>query len=369
MAQHPTIGGGARRSTPRFPGVGTQSRVAGVFQGQSQLNLQQEALNRQSGQQLLSLLANSGIDIADLVERSRQAGIQRAFVGEEGKLDRAATAQLQEDRLSTVPASTRFLSENVPESLRFTAQQTEDVIPAETRFREEAQTGREAAGRDVVSAETLFLAQNASNRADLDFAREGMRILGQFERDKQLQSIAIQAARTARLDDQTARIALEELRFKNEQLLTEQELERGPIDNFESAIFAAQADVVSQLLSPDAPEGVTRETLQTAMDAAARFLVEANPEAAAESRLGSRYVQKFASERAGEAAIEAQDPAERLLEELQTGQEKSRAESAEASELRAVRRRFRAQTIEDIEKRFPRGIPGTIRGGGLRGVR
>ena len=332
-------------ASPIFPGVGTRSRIADVQAGQSSFNLQQEALNRQSGQQLLQLLASSGIDIADIVERSRQAGAQRAFAGEQAGLDRAATSQLQSDRLSTVPASTRFLSETVPESLRFTAEQTETVVPAETRFREESATGRAREARASVPAETLFLAQNASNQASLEFARTGLRQLEQFERDKQMQDIGIQAARRARLDDQTARIALEELRFKNEQLLTQQEIDRGPVDNFESAIFAAQADVISQMLSPDAPEGVTRESLQTAMDAAARFLIEANPEAAGESRLGSRYIQKFASERADTAATEARDPVEALLEELQSGREQAQGQRAEDSALRAARRRFRAEGI------------------------
>lgn len=64
---------------PRFPGVGTQSRIADVQGQQSAFNFREEEGKRQSGLALLGLLANTGIDIGQLVQRSRQAAKQREF--------------------------------------------------------------------------------------------------------------------------------------------------------------------------------------------------------------------------------------------------------------------------------------------------
>lgn len=62
---------------PIFPGVGTRSRLADVFQGQNELGLQEEALNRQSGQQLLQLLTQAGFQTGDLVTRISEGNLER----------------------------------------------------------------------------------------------------------------------------------------------------------------------------------------------------------------------------------------------------------------------------------------------------
>lgn len=92
-------------ASPIFPGVGTRSRIADVFQGQSQLDLQQEALNRQSGAQLLQLLTSTGLQTGDLINQIQQAQLGREAQASEGLAERsAALGRIQEggvqDRLT-----------------------------------------------------------------------------------------------------------------------------------------------------------------------------------------------------------------------------------------------------------------------------
>lgn len=94
---------------PIFPGVGTRSRIADVQAQQSQLGLQQEALNRQSGQQLLELLTGTGLQTGDLINQIIQAQLGREqeleaqaraqeFAAEESQAERAARRRLEKLR-------------------------------------------------------------------------------------------------------------------------------------------------------------------------------------------------------------------------------------------------------------------------------
>ncbi len=66
--------------SPIFPGVGTQSRVAQVIQADNELRLRQEALNRQSGQNLLETGVQTGFGVNQAIQQvlDRQAAEREA---------------------------------------------------------------------------------------------------------------------------------------------------------------------------------------------------------------------------------------------------------------------------------------------------
>ena len=374
---------------PVFPGVGTQSRIADVLGQQSAFNFQNEALNRRSGQALLSFLTNAGIDIADLRQRATEAEAQREFstaeriggqeflagesllargqeTGEREAAAREAATQAgigrtfttgertagetfiggqdeaqrnfedqqrrrsQLDILGRLGATQAFQKgerlggeEFVTEEARrvaeakvaeqdkqrgfltgerrgaeaalagrdvFQAGQIADVVPAETQARLDAAQTLQSQNIQQQREAQVFAAQDAATKASIKFLRDQQFGERAFEQEKDLLQIQLRATAENNLDDIQAQRALEMLRFHNEQLLTEQELASGPVDNFESALFAAQADTVAKILADD--PAATREEIQAALDQAQALLVRENPEAAAASRMGQRILAK-----------------------------------------------------------------------------
>lgn len=79
--------------SPVFPGVGTQSRIADVQAQQSAFNLANERLNRESGQDLLQLLAQAGLGAGGLATESIQAQLDREARATEGEAARAGALE------------------------------------------------------------------------------------------------------------------------------------------------------------------------------------------------------------------------------------------------------------------------------------
>lgn len=86
---------------PRLPGVGNQSRLAATQLALGDQDFRQEALNRSSGQQLLSLLAGTGLAVGDQVSGVIQQGLDRTQRREESALERAS-------RLSEISSKAGF---------------------------------------------------------------------------------------------------------------------------------------------------------------------------------------------------------------------------------------------------------------------
>ena len=85
---------------PIFPGVGTRSRIADVIQRDNELSLRQEALNRQSGQELLGLGVGTALSVGQIVEQAERAARERELRVEEGRLDRAARLGLGREQIA-----------------------------------------------------------------------------------------------------------------------------------------------------------------------------------------------------------------------------------------------------------------------------
>lgn len=85
---------------PIFPGVGTRSRIADVIQRDNELSLRQEALNRQSGQDLLGLGVSTALGVGSLVEQAERAARERELRAEEGRLDRLARGELGREQIA-----------------------------------------------------------------------------------------------------------------------------------------------------------------------------------------------------------------------------------------------------------------------------
>lgn len=141
---------------PRFPGVGTQSRVADVQIAQSRLSQQQEESNRRSGLALLGLLSRTGIDIGQLIQQSREAGAQREFATSEregAQGFRAGEAALDRTaRADELGADRRFATLEREAGQGFTTGRDEALAKqaataATTRFKRDQQLANEARQR------------------------------------------------------------------------------------------------------------------------------------------------------------------------------------------------------------------------------
>lgn len=85
---------------PIFPGVGTRSRIAQTIQADNELQLRQEALNRQSGQDLLGLGVGTALSVGQLVEQAERAARERELRQREGELDRVARLGVTEAQIA-----------------------------------------------------------------------------------------------------------------------------------------------------------------------------------------------------------------------------------------------------------------------------
>ena len=86
---------------PIFPGVGTQSRIAQTLQAESDLRLRQEALNRQSGQDLLGLGLGTSLSLSQLREQAQRADADRQARSIEAGRAQAAAASAGAARLAS----------------------------------------------------------------------------------------------------------------------------------------------------------------------------------------------------------------------------------------------------------------------------
>ncbi len=218
-------------ASPKLPGVGTQSRIPQVQAQQSAFNLAQEESNRRSGLALLSLLANTGIDVAGLVQRARQAAAQREFQ--------------REERLGT----------------------------------QEFQAGESLAGRELARDLTNLRESGFENRAadrqafDLELARQAAedrrRLAGEgqaftLDRDRIL---AKQRADEASLEFQRKK----ELATQARQLLPQQ--------TFDEAVQQTVGTVIAEITAAD--RMMPPEQIQSAIDEALMTLARNFPQEAA----------------------------------------------------------------------------------------
>ncbi len=160
---------------PIFPGVGTQSRIADVIQRDNELSLRQEALNRQSGQDLLGLGVNTALSVGSLVEQAQRAARERELRVEEGRLDRLARGELGREQIAGREAVAFIGTESAEEIARqrqlgFGARQV-----AEQKFLG-GESGLERAARLLAQQDAAGLTRDIeqSRRAGaLDVAEEG----------------------------------------------------------------------------------------------------------------------------------------------------------------------------------------------------
>ncbi len=181
-------------ASPIFPGVGTRSRIADVFQGQGELDLQQEALNRQSGQQLLQLLTQAGFQTADLATRIS-----------EGNLEREAAQRRAETQAgaSTAAATERGLQ----------ARQTAAAAFDRTAVAPEDQFDTTAAQLKIEATQLAEkeLLRNAGTRGAAAVTVEQIELLANQIFRADLRSLALSDIESAMLSE-TGRIMVDELR-------------------------------------------------------------------------------------------------------------------------------------------------------------
>lgn len=298
---------------PRLPGVGTSSRIPDVQAGQSAFNLRQEEMNRQSGLALLGLLADTGIDVATLVERAREAAAQRAFErGEREAGQEFAAGESSLDRL-----------------LR------ERLLGTELESRERV-AGQRESGLDRRAAEERLLRENlAGDRQAFDLSQSEADRGFTLERD---QGISERAAAAATL------------KFQREQQLAQSARDRVPQEQILRIMREMPAGILAdfQRISSETGLPVDQAAVQQAIDASLGTFMRNHPEIAEQSPLAGPFRERQQTQR-----------------RLNLNRLRREADTIVPDAVRAARRRQVFQRLGDDPEvqrlRDPFRVPGGIR--------
>ncbi len=302
-------------ASPRFPGVGTQSRTADVRLRERGLGLQEDALDRQTAQQLLSFLSSTGLGVGELLDR----GSAR----EEGRAERGREREFRTG---------------------------ERVAGEEFRAREAAlgRVSREAAAgaqREFVTTEREAGQEFATGEAEIGAGRLE-------ERDERLAKQAADAAT---------------VRFKREAELELARTGRVPIEAFERGLREAVAGVAADIAQNPA---ISDEEAALTVQRTIELYVNSNRQVAEQTQIGRDVFAK--RERAAEvqARRTARGPAsqaraeffERERPAMELEEREARRRENVRFEQEDINAQFRAGeiTAEEARERFQVLSPGPL---------
>lgn len=205
-------------ASPIFPGVGTQSRIAQVIQNDNDLRLRQEALNRQSGQGLLSTGLQGVLGIGQLTNEAVQAALDREQRGTLADAERAAAIA----RITATGEQARETQAGLAGLQTTEAQRVEGVDLTE---RQRVETRGEPGGADFIERVRQEVVRGGQEKDLAD-----IRLRGQLEGGP----VAAERLRQENLP--------EELRQRREsaaeEAATAQEFARDPITFIEDQLVA-----------------------------------------------------------------------------------------------------------------------------------